>query len=144
MFPRNLNVNLTLSSHRCGVLHGGYSCDLGLEIFFKEWRLWDITLYSALNVKRRLGRTSPPSSGLKKKPAWKQSSACHVLSRSFLTRLILRPRRWRRYVPPKRWLTFNGLHGIVSQKISTLQGGLIIKIKRNNFMGLKIEINAML
>jgi hypothetical protein len=29
----------------------------------------------------------------------------------------LRPWRWRRYVPPKRRLTFNGLHGVTSQKI---------------------------
>jgi hypothetical protein len=31
-------------------------------------------------------------------------SACHLLS------------RWQ-YVPPKRWLTFSGLHGIISQNI---------------------------
>jgi hypothetical protein len=42
-------------------------------------------------------------------------AACHLLSRWYLARLIL-PWRWRRYVPPKRWLTFNGLHGIISQK----------------------------
>jgi hypothetical protein len=49
---------------------------------------------------------SPQSSGsknkLSKKPAWKQ-----VASRAF------RPWRWRRYVPPKRRLTFNGLHGVI-------------------------------
>jgi hypothetical protein len=28
---------------------------------------------------------------------------------------ILRPSRWRRHVPPKRWLTFKGLHGVISQ-----------------------------
>jgi hypothetical protein len=27
--------------------------------------------------------------------------------------------RWRRHVPPKRWLTFNGLHGVISQKIDS-------------------------
>jgi hypothetical protein len=31
--------------------------------------------------------------------------------------IILRPWRWRRHVPPKRRLTFNGLHGVMSQKI---------------------------
>jgi hypothetical protein len=25
--------------------------------------------------------------------------------------------RWRRYVPPKRRLALNGLHGVISQKI---------------------------
>jgi hypothetical protein len=41
--------------------------------------------------------------------------ACHLLSRWFLSRLI-RPWRWRRYVPPKCRLTFSGLHGVISQK----------------------------
>jgi hypothetical protein len=36
----------------------------------------------------------------------------------FLARLILLPWRWRRYVPPKRRLTFNGLHCVISQKIA--------------------------
>jgi hypothetical protein len=39
------------------------------------------------------------------------------LSRWFLARHIFRPWRWRRYVPPKRRLTFNGLHSIMSQKM---------------------------
>jgi hypothetical protein len=43
--------------------------------------------------------------------------ACHLLSRWFLARLIFRPWRWRRYVLPKLLSTFNGLHGIISQKI---------------------------
>lgn len=30
--------------------------------------------------------------------------------------IILRPWTWRRDIPPKRWLTFNGLHGVVIQK----------------------------
>jgi nitrate reductase gamma subunit len=28
-----------------------------------------------------------------------------------------RPWRWRRHVPPKRRLTFNGLRGVISQKV---------------------------
>jgi hypothetical protein len=35
----------------------------------------------------------------------------------FLLNLFLRPRRWVRYVLPKRRLTLNGLHGVVSQKM---------------------------
>jgi hypothetical protein len=35
--------------------------------------------------------------------------------RWFLARLILRPSRWWRYVPPKRRLTFNGLHGVYAR-----------------------------
>jgi hypothetical protein len=44
-------------------------------------------------------------------------SAYHLLSRCFLARLTSRPWRWRRYVFPKCLLTFNGLHGVISQKI---------------------------
>jgi hypothetical protein len=44
-------------------------------------------------------------------------SACHLLSGWFLARLIFRPWRWRRYVPPKRRLKLNGLHGVISQKM---------------------------
>jgi hypothetical protein len=71
-------------------------CHLKSTIF------WDITPCSLLIVNRLIGGT--------------RCSACHLLSRWFLCRLILRPWRWRRYVPPKRRLTFNGLH-IISQKI---------------------------
>jgi hypothetical protein len=38
----------------------------------------------------------------------------------FLLNLFSGPWRWRRYVPPKRWLTLNGLHGFISQKIVLL------------------------
>jgi hypothetical protein len=36
---------------------------------------------------------------------------------SFLLNLFFWPCRWRRYVPPKCRLTFNGLHGVISQKM---------------------------
>jgi hypothetical protein len=35
----------------------------------------------------------------------------------FLLNLFLRPWRWRRYVPPKRRLKLDGLHGVISQKM---------------------------
>jgi hypothetical protein len=43
--------------------------------------------------------------------------ACHLLSRWFLAQLIFWPWRWRTYDPPKRWLTSNGLHGVITQKV---------------------------
>jgi hypothetical protein len=59
-----------------------------------------------------------PWDGKQWQPGWKQmESACHLLSRWFLARLILLPGRWTWYVPSKRRLTFRGLHGVVSQKI---------------------------
>jgi hypothetical protein len=45
-----------------------------------------------------------------------EHSSCHLRSRWFLAHLILLPWRWRRYVPPKRRLTFNGLQGVIFQK----------------------------
>jgi hypothetical protein len=41
--------------------------------------------------------------------------AFHLLACWFLW-----PWRWRRYVPPKRRLTLNGLHGVISQKMILL------------------------
>jgi hypothetical protein len=47
-----------------------------------------------------------------KRSAWTASKACHIL------RLLI----WRRHIPPKRRLTFNGPHGVASQKITTAVG----------------------
>jgi hypothetical protein len=44
-------------------------------------------------------------------------STCHMFSRLFLFRLILRFWRWRQHVHPKRRLTFSRLHGVIFQKI---------------------------
>jgi hypothetical protein len=33
------------------------------------------------------------------------------------SRIIFRPWSWRRYVPPKRRLTLNGLDGVITQKM---------------------------
>jgi hypothetical protein len=45
-----------------------------------------------------------------------KTTACHLLSRWYLAQLMLRPWRWRRYVPPKSQLTFNGPHGLVPRR----------------------------
>jgi hypothetical protein len=47
----------------------------------------------------------------------KESSTCHLLSLWHLARLILWPWRWGLYVPSKRRLNFNELHGVIYQKI---------------------------
>jgi hypothetical protein len=44
---------------------------------------------------------------------WDITSCSHAC----LARLIIRPWRWRWHVSPKRRFTFNGLHGVRSQKI---------------------------
>jgi hypothetical protein len=49
----------------------------------------------------------------------KNFKICFILgsSASFISWHILRPYRWKRHVHPKRRLNFNGLHGVISQKI---------------------------
>jgi hypothetical protein len=59
-------------------------------------------------------KVSPPSSESKNKRGT-AGSACHLLSRWFLPRLIFQPWKWR-HVPPKRRLTFHRLYVIISQK----------------------------
>jgi hypothetical protein len=69
----------------------------------------DITPCNPLKVNRRFG-------GICCLHLLSRASACHLLSRWFLAWLIPQPWRWRRHVPPKRRLTFNGLHGVISKK----------------------------
>lgn len=55
---------------------------------------------------------SAPSSGSKNKQKKKKTSVKQLLSS-----LILRLRKWKRHIHPKRWLTQNELHGVIGQKI---------------------------
>jgi hypothetical protein len=55
-------------------------------------------------------------------------SACHLLSRSFL-----RSWKWKRHVPPKRRLTVNGLHGVISHENETPHNHRCENLKSYNF-----------
>jgi hypothetical protein len=110
--------------------------------FIKSTIFWVVMPCSPLKVNRRFG--------------WKhrlhlQSSTCHLLSRWFLARLIYRPRRWRRYVPPKHRLTFNALQGVISQKtvlfittaVRTSNSRYFIGLRKNLlFCGRNISCNS--
>jgi hypothetical protein len=60
---------------------------------------------------------SPPSSGSNNKPSKKAAESMWQAEPllALLAWSIFRPRRWRRHVPPKSRLTFNGLHSVISQ-----------------------------
>jgi hypothetical protein len=66
---------------------------------------WNITPCSPLKVNRRFGRTY------------------HLHLQGWISRVRYQresrwqARRWRTYIPPKSQLTFNGLRGVISQKI---------------------------
>jgi hypothetical protein len=97
--------------------------DVKTAVVMKSSVFWDITTCSPLKVSRcfrgtyRLhfqGRIS--RARYQREAGCKQvGSACHLPSCWYLARLILRPWRWRRYVPSKRLSTVNGLHFVTSQ-----------------------------
>jgi hypothetical protein len=91
----------------------------------KRTIFWSITPCSPLKMNRRFGGTYRLHLQVRRisrarnqrESSWQVTSACNLISLWFLARLIRRPRRWRRYDTSKRWLTFDGLHGVIFQKI---------------------------
>jgi hypothetical protein len=130
---------------------------MGFEVFtavvMKSVIFWDVTLCGPLKVNRRLGWTYRIHlQGWISRARYQHESrwqACfyaiyllglfdpedgsilcwHVeslLSCWYLASLIL-PCRWKQYVHLKRRLTFNGLHGVISQKIVLFNSVIILK-----------------
>jgi hypothetical protein len=87
-----------------------FLCSVGYEVLtvvvMKSTIFCDMIPCSPLKANHRFGDISPPFQGRR----------ISLLSCWFLAQLILRACRWRWYVLPKRWLTFNELHSIISQK----------------------------
>jgi hypothetical protein len=78
-------------------------------VVMKSTIFWDITPCSPLRFNRCFGGTYRLHlQGQRIRQTRSQHESKWKAER------ILRPRRWRRYVPPKRQLTLNGLHGIIS------------------------------
>jgi hypothetical protein len=73
---------------------------------------WDITPCSPSKFGRRFGGTYRLHF-----QGRRISRARNQRKGRWPAQLILRPWRWRRYVPPKRRLNFNRLHGVITQKI---------------------------
>jgi hypothetical protein len=77
-------------------------------VVMKSSIFWDITPCSGLKVNRRFGRT------------YRLALLATCFHSGILNWFVLRPWRWRRYLPPDRRLTFNGPHAVISQKIIVL------------------------
>jgi hypothetical protein len=82
----------------------------------KSTVFWNIKPCSPLIVNRRFGGTYRLH--LQGRTMWwaRYQLCLQPASPWYLARLILQTWRWKRYVPPKRRLTFNGLHGLSSRK----------------------------
>jgi hypothetical protein len=57
----------------------------------------------------------------------------------FLLSLFFLPWRWRRYVPPKRRLTLNGLHGVIFQKKALF---IVTAVRTSNPTLTKYDLNV--
>jgi hypothetical protein len=83
-------------------------------VVWKSSVLWDIMPCNLLKVNRRFGRTcSHQLQDWRISPA--RTSQARLLPASYW--FLFRPWRWRRHVPPKSQLNFNGLYGVVTHNI---------------------------
>jgi hypothetical protein len=88
--PQNRPLMFFYGSFRINYTLVALPLDAKLLKALKSTLFRDITMHSSLKVNRRFGGTY---------------------------RLHFQGRRWMRYVPTTRQLTFNGLRGVISQKI---------------------------
>jgi hypothetical protein len=91
-----------------------------IAVVMKSIIFWDMTPCS-LSCNRRFGgtyRLHLQGWRNKQEPASKQNSVCHLL---VLASLFLRTWKWWRYIPLKRRLQLNRLHGVISQKMIPLK-----------------------
>jgi hypothetical protein len=90
------------------------------EVILTPEMLWILIRFQTMNNDQNVGFEVLTAVVMKSSTFWDIMSCsqliCYLLSPWFLARLILRPWRYRRYVPPKRRLTFSGLHDVMSQK----------------------------
>jgi hypothetical protein len=94
-------------------------CKLLLHLYSEQINIKDVAKRKKYVVNSRPRRLCWTVTGLGHNAVKSvESQSCLSLAfREFLARLILRPWRWKRYVPPKNWSTFNGLHGVISQTL---------------------------
>jgi hypothetical protein len=97
-----------------------HTYNLLLHLRFSQRWFCDIMPCSTFKIQLMFRRNiSLPTSGSKNRPRKKRvwsGSECYLFHASFILSLFLNLVRRRLYVPPKHLLTFNGLHGVISQK----------------------------
>jgi hypothetical protein len=84
----------------------------------------DITPCSPLKVNRRFGGTYRLHLQGRKISRARNQREIRWQAEALLARLIFRPWRWRGRIPLERRLTFDGLHGVISQKMALFSLGL--------------------
>jgi hypothetical protein len=92
----------------CGLFH---SCLLLVRLVVPDGQ-WILAIYYALRTRQRILDCCLPFPSC----SLYIPIALFVFS-GFLLGLFFEPWRWRRHVPRKCYFTFNGLHGVISQKI---------------------------
>jgi hypothetical protein len=107
---------------------------VGFKVFtavvMKNFVFWDITPYSPLKFNRRFeGTCRLHFQGQRISQARSQHEAGSN---------PLRPRRWRRHVPPKRRLTFKRLPDVVSQKTELFSSVWLILCGRSLFKNIRV------
>jgi hypothetical protein len=96
---------------------------MDLVLLMKGSIFWGITKCSPLKVNRRFGGNcrlhlhSWKISQVRKQHEADSKLFLLPISCWFLALVTVQPRIWRRHLPTKRWLTFNGQHGVISLKI---------------------------
>jgi hypothetical protein len=100
---------------------GQYSLCVLLETGVKLLISWRV---SSSGIWRRVVRWVEPdvseehiASVFRVEEEFSKPASCLATACSLVCWTILRPWRWRRYVPPKRRMQLNVLHGVISQKM---------------------------
>jgi hypothetical protein len=127
---------------------------VGFEVFtavvMKSIIFWDMTQCSPSSFNRRFGEAYRLHLQGRRNKFSKNQQASKQICWVFLN-LFLRPWRWRRYVPPKRRLKLDGLHGVyprrwysslcVSAEVQT--GNLLNTNQKSHFFSQQAQFNIL-
>jgi hypothetical protein len=129
---RNLSLNL----------HGNLGFEVLTAVVTKSDIFWDREPCSPMKVNRRYGGTCPFSRS-KNKPSRKQTWKMLPVAYRLLSWLIIWFWKWGRHIFSWRWLSFNGLHGVLPRILEfsseTVHGTFWIR----GWVGSKVSLDAV-